>query len=451
VSQIPAVIISIASALLLSRGGTRGAADKDVLRQLGRHPQALATVAVLMALFALVPGLPFVPFMTGAALLAAAAQARRRAVRREMAAAVPDGVRADPPRARSMGDMLDIDDIHVEFSPDLVGMVLDPATGLDARIANMRAHVATHFGLILPEIRLTDDPLLGAGRYRIRIQGVEQAADRLAPDQVLVLLGGGEAAVGPGDDVDEPVYGAPARWIAPEGQEQAILAGATVVGPTEVLATHLLEVVKRNFARLLSLKALRRLLAECTNLSDPARAEANRKLLDELVPDKVPVDLLLAVLRLLLEERVSIRNLPLILESVAEARGLPGPEPVCEHVRRRLGFQLVADLRRADGTVPLLQLAPEWEEAFRAHQVEGERGAIDVALPPDKFNRLAGNVAEKVARAGEKGVFPAVVTSARRRRFLRAALAAKGIAAPVLSYEELGTEIRPAIVGLVAA
>jgi len=452
VSQIPAVIISIASALLLSRGGTKGAADKDILRQLGRHPLALGTVAVLMALFALVPGLPFVPFMVGAGILAATGYNRHKTLAREAMALRPEGVaKTSAPAHKSMGDLLDIDDIHVEFSPSLVAMVLDPATGLDARIVNMRNHVATVYGLILPEIRLTDDTTLAAGSYRIRIQGVEQARDVLHPNQVLALLGGEDAAIPPGGDVREPVYGAPARWIPEAAQEAAILAGATVVGPTEVLATHLLEVVKRNFARLMSLKALRRLLEECTNLSDTARAEANRKLLDELIPDKVPVDMLLAVLRLLLEERVSIRNLPLILESIAEARGMPGPELVCEHVRRRLGFQLVAELKRPDGTLPLLQLAPEWEESFRAHQVEGERGAVDVALPPEKFNRLAGNVSETVARAAEKGVFPAVITSARRRRFLRTALAAKGIAAPVLSYEEIGADARPAIVGLVAA
>jgi flagellar biosynthesis protein FlhA len=451
VSQIPAVIISIASALLLSRGGTKGAADKDILRQLGQHPAALGTVAVLMALFALVPGLPFVPFMIGAALLGGAAWMRRRTQATEAAAEMTGVALVEPPRARSMGDMLDIDDIHVEFSPELVSMVLDPATGLDARIANMRAHIATGYGLILPEIRLTDDATLAEGMYRIRIQGVEQAADRLYPDQVLALLGGDAVAIPPGGDVKEPVYGAPARWISRVQQEEAVLAGATVVAPAEVLATHLLEVVKRNFARLLTLKALRRLLAETVNLSDPIRAEANRKLIEELIPEKVPVDLLLPVLRHLLDERVSIRNLPLILEAIAEGRGLGPPEAVCEHVRRRLGFQLVADLRRPDGSVPLLQLAPEWEDTFRAWQVEGERGGGDVALPPDLFNRLTGTIAEKVARSGERGLFPALVTSSRRRRFLHAALAAKGMQTPVLSFDELGTEARPAIIGVVAA
>jgi flagellar biosynthesis protein FlhA len=124
-------------------------------------------------------------------------------------------------------------------------------------------------------------------------------------------------------------------------------------------------------------------------------------------------------------------------------------ELICEHVRQRLGFQLVAELKRADGTLPLIQLTPEWEETFQTYQLEGNNG--DVALPPDKFNRLAGNIAEKVARAGETGVFPALVTSSRRRRFLRTVVGAKGVNVPVLSYEEIGLEARPAMVGVVAA
>lgn len=449
VSQIPAVIISIASALLLSRGGAKGAADRDLFQQLGKYPSALATVALLMGLFALVPGLPILPFLAGAAVLGAAAwYMRREAQRQAVRAAMQMQGPVEAPRRKPLGDVLDLDDIHVEFAGDLVGMVLDPATGLDARIANMRTHVAAAYGLILPEIRLTDDGLLPPGSYRIRIQGVEQARDRLFPERILALIADNREILPEGEDVREPVYGAPARWVESALQEEAALAGSTVVGPTEVLATHLLEVIKRNFGRLMTLKALRRLLEELTNLSDPARADANRKILDELIPERVPVDLLLAVLRLLLEERVSIRNLPLILEAIAEVRGQNNPEAICEHVRQRLGFQIVAEVRRDDGTVPLLQLAPEWEETFTSHQIDGQRGA-DVALPPETFNRLAGNVAEKVARAGEGGVFPALVTTARRRRFLRTVLGAKGITAPVLSFEELGSDARPALVGLV--
>lgn len=345
--------------------------------------------------------------------------------------------------------MLDLDEIHVEFAPDLVAMVLDPATGLDARIANMRTHVATTFGLILPEIRLTDDALLPPGTYRIRIHGVEQARDLLHPDMVLALTAEG-VETPDGLVVKEPVYGAPARWIPSRLQEDMVFQGATVVTPAEVLATHLLEVLKQNFSRLLTLRALRRLLDEVVNLSDANRASANRRMIEDLIPDKVPVDLLLAVLRLLLEERVSIRNLPLILEAIAEVRlSQPNAEAITEQVRQRLGFQLVSALRRADGSISLIQLAPEWEDAFVTYQIEGDRGQGDVALPPEAFNRLAGGLVSVIAAATEAGHNPAVVSSTRRRRFIRTVMAAKSLSTPVLSFEEIGLEARPALVGTV--
>ena len=447
VSQIPAVIISVAAALLLARGGAVGATDISFFAQLGRYSGALGTVSLLMALFAIVPGMPFFPFMVGAVLLGFAAF---QAHRRSLAAPVQTDVAPQPTKQKSIGDVLDFDEIHIEFAQNLVGMVLDPATGLDTRISNMRNHVAASYGLILPEIRLTDEAGLPPGTYRIRLQGVERVRDKLMPDRVLVLLAEGVSAPD-GLDVREPVYGAPARWIRPDHQEDAALSGLTVVSPPEVLATHLLEVIRGNLARLLSLRGLRRLFDEFSRVSDPARSEANRRLLDELVPEKVPVDLLLTVLRLLLEERVSIRNLPLILEATAEARGMGSPEAVCEHVRQRLGFQLVAELKREDGTIPLIQLAPEWEKTFAAHQIEGERGLRDVALPPEQFSKLANALADRLNRAAENGNYPAVVTSTLRRRFVRTVMGAKGLTAPVLSYEEIGMEARPALLGVVPA
>ncbi|NUH66775.1 flagellar biosynthesis protein FlhA [Sulfitobacter sp. S0837] len=451
VSQIPAVVISIASALLLARGGAQGATDLAVFSQLGKHPAALATVAVLMVMFALFPGLPFLPFVLGGAGLGTAAFMMYRAEKRK--AALPDLAQTEDiiPREKPLGDVLELDDIHVEFSPDLVNMVLDPGTGMDARIANMRTHVASVFGVILPEIRLTDHPGLPIGTYVLRIQGVEQARAQLNPDQILALIPEDGSALPSGVETTEPVYGAPARWINSRDQEDAALAGVTLVTPTEILATHLLEVVKRNFSRLLTLKSLRRLLSEMVNISDPGRAEANRKLLDELIPDKVPIDVLHAVLRLLLDEQVSIRNLPLILEATAEARGQNAqPEAICEHVRQRLGFQLVAEMRRADGTLPLVQLAPEWEETFATYQVDGQRG-LDIALPPDLFNQLAEKASEKLNDASQNGIYAALVTNTRRRRFLRTVMRAKGISNPVLSFEEIGLDARPALVGVVAA
>jgi len=452
VTQIPAVIISIASALLLARGGAKESTDRTLVAQMGKFPAALTTVAFLMVLFSIIPGLPFIPFIAGGITLGAAAYASSKKIK--ATAVAENSISSEPaiPTEKPLGDILDIDDVHVEFAPDLVNMVLDPGTGLDTRIANMRTHIASTFGLILPEIRLTDDPSLPPGSYVLRIQGVEQARARLNPEQILALIPEGGDNLPTGEDVKEPVYGAPARWINPNDQEQVALAGVTIVTPAEILATHLLEVIKKNFARLLTRKSLRRLLDEMVNLSDPNRAEANRKMLDEMIPDKVPIDSLHSVLRLLLEEQVSIRNLPLILEATAEARlSLTQPEAICEHVRQRLGFQLVADMRREDGTIPLIQLAPEWEDTFTTYQIESDRGGLDVALPPDLFNHLTSSVSERLNEAADNGIYPAIVTTTRRRRFLRTVMSAKNVGNPILSFEEIGLEARPSLVGVVAA
>jgi flagellar biosynthesis protein FlhA len=422
-----------------------------MLRQLGGHPAALGTVALLMALFAFVPGLPFLPFILGSLCLAGTGfvVGRRRNMQSDNDTEPEPAV--GPVKPETIGDILDLDDIHVEFSTDLVNMVLDPSTGLEARVENIRRHVATGFGVILPEIRLTDAPELPDGTYIIRLHGVEQARDRLYPDQTLALIPDDDCILPDGIDVDEPVYRAPARWIAPTAADDAAVSGATVVGPAEVLATHLLEVIKLNLSRILGMRSLRRLLDELTNLSDPARAAANKRMIDELIPEKISPEVLLSVLRLLLEERVSIRNMPLILDAIAELRGSgQSPETICEHVRQRIGFQLVAELRREDGTIPLLQLAPEWEDLFVQYQIEPGNTA-NVALPPKDLNRLATAISERIARLGETGVYPALVTSSHRRRYLRSLLASKSIPNAVLSYDELGIDAKPALVGTVAA
>lgn len=450
VTQIPAVIISIAAALLLARGGAIGATDLAITTQLGRHPAALATVAVLMVLFALVPGLPFLPFLMGGAILGGLAFWVHRSNAANEAEALEEKPLAQP-RERPIGDVLDLDDIHVEFAPDLVDMVLDPANGLDSRITNMRTHIAKSFGMIMPEVRLTDDALLMDGTYVLRFHGVEVARGVLHPDLMLALIPDDTAALPSGQDVEEPVYGAPARWIQHSTREEAQLNGLTVVSPSEVLATHLLEMIKRNLGRLLTMKSLKRLLDELCSLSNPSRAEANRTLIDQIIPDKVEIDTLLQVLKLLLDEQVSIRNFQLILEAIAETRGQgQSAEAICEHVRQRIGFQLVASMRREDGTIPLVHLASDWEKRFSECEIANDRGTPDVALSPKDFEILAARIAEELARVGKKGLFPALVAPGRRRRFLRSILTAKGISNPVMAFEEIGIDAKPALVGTVS-
>ncbi|MDA7430273.1 flagellar biosynthesis protein FlhA [Primorskyibacter aestuariivivens] len=451
VTQIPAVIVSIASALLLAKGGNTGSADIAVFAQIGQHPSALLAVSGLLFCFAVLPGLPLAPFLIGSLLFAAIGIWRLQRPDPDVMAP-DDEEQSELARENPIGDILALDDIHVEFAVDLVDMVLDPAAGLDLRISNMRKHVASSFGVIIPEIRLTDNASLSPGTYVIRIQGVEQSRAQLHPDLVLALVSESPDALPNGQDVHEPVYGAPARWIKPHEAEDLALDGVTIVTPNEVLATHLLETIKANFSRLFTLKSLRQLLDEMVNLTDPARSESNRKLFDEVIPDKVPMDVLLGVLKCLLDEQVSVRNLPVILEAIAEARKVTQhPEGICEIVRQRLGFQIVSQLRREDGSVPLIQLATEWEDVFTHYQVEADNNGLDVALPPEVFTKFTQSMVEQIDQASQKGLVAPIITSSRRRRFVRKIAKAKGLSTPVISFEELGLEATPALVGTIAA
>ena len=449
VSQIPAVIISIAAALLLSKGGVLGSTDKALFDQLAEYPAAIITVAMMMGVFALLPGMPFVPFMAGAAALGAFAYyvQQRAALKKEEEDAIP--AEPEAPQEESLGDILNLDEIHIEFSPTIIPTCMDSESGLDKRIAKIRKYIAAEFGFIVPAIRLTDNNSLPDNEYVIRIHGVEVARSMLDPNSVLVLTREDVSLNIQGKDVKEPVFGAPARWIPSDRQEDAVILGLPVVEPAEVAATHLLEVVKSNFGRLMTRRALRRIFDEFIATSDQAKAESNRKIIDEFVNDTTPFDLVQAVLRLLLEERVSIRNLPVILESISEGRSaLTSPEQIAEYVRQRIGFQFISKLRDSEGHLPLIQLSPEWEELFSQNETEQQNGTSDIALSPSDFNRLASTVREKISNAITGGAFPAVVTSAKRRRFLTTVLSAKGIRNPVISYEEIDPSERPAILGV---
>jgi len=453
VSQIPSVIISIATALLLSKGGAHGAADKALVTQLGAHPKALTTVGGLMILFALAPGLPAVPFMIGGALLIGGGFLTQRTQNEAAAKPDTDALPAPPVAAeKPMGDAIDLDDLHIAFSPDLISIITDPGTGLESRITALRRHLATELGFVMPEVRITDEPTIEKSTYEIRIHGVKVASDTLKPGKLLVLLPDDDKQSksfdAPGENAREPVYGAAARWIDPDHRDAAAIRGLPIITPIEVLATHLMETVQGNLDRLFTRRTLRKLLDAYVTPSDPDRAKANQQLLDEFLPEKVSMDMLQAVLRLLLAERVSIRNLQLILEAISEVTA-PGlaPEAIVEHVRRKIGYILTAPLVDATGTLPLIQLDPSWEALFARHELDLGGGATDVALPPQEFNRLAQSVQEKLNAASLTGRYAAIATSAYRRRFVREALAAKGVRNPVLSFEEIGHSVRSSLLG----
>jgi len=449
VSQIPAVIVSVAAAILLSKGAAAGSADKVMMAQLAAHPAAIATVGGIMSAFAFFPGLPFIPFFFSAmSLFAGAYFLHKERVDRALAADNEVG-ETTLETEKPLGDLIDVDEIHVEFSGDLVPLALDAIDGLEPRIKKIRNYVASEFGFIVPPIRLTDNLDLRAGEYEIKIQGVGAAKSQLSPECILVLTEGPGDAPFNGEDVEEPVYGAPARWIAKSERERAVELGYAVIEPAEVISTHLLETIKSNFDKLVTRRAVRRIFDEYVKTSDQERAAANRRILDEFIPEKLPIDLVQSVFRLLLTEAAPIRNLPVVLEAIAEAKNsVNTPEQITEYVRQRIARNFTHKIMSDDGSLPLIQLSLDWEEIFTAHEVVNESSLVDIALPPHEFNRLADSISEKLKQAASNRLFPAIVTLATRRRFVSTVLRAKGIRNPVFSYDEIDPQSNPALVGV---
>lgn len=451
VSQIPAVIISVAAGLLLSKGKADGRMDFSLFAQIAQYPAAIMAVAGIMVIFAFFPGLPFVPFMGGAIILGfigfKSLQGQEKAAEQAATDALPA---PKAPKAPSLADALDIDEISVELATNLVPSIMHEDFGFDQRIQKIRMYIATEYGFILPAIRLTDNALLDNGSYRIKIQGAETATQILKPLQVLALIDANEHPEIKGTNTREPVFNAPARWVDKTNEDELMMLGATVIAPIEVLATHLLEIIQDNFGKLLTRRTLRKTLDTFKDVTDSDRAVSNQKILDEFIPDKVPMELLQGVLRLLLEERVSIRNIPLILEVVAEGRGvMTTTEQIADFVRHRMSFQFMTKLRDEQGRLPIVQVGPDWEMKFEKHETPSADGAPrNIALSPDDFNAFAKDIRTHLDNSARNGSYAAVATSAKRRRFVRSVLSAKGIRNPVISYEEISTSERPAILGI---
>ncbi|PHR92193.1 MAG: flagellar biosynthesis protein FlhA [Robiginitomaculum sp.] len=450
VSQIPAVIISIAAALLLAKGKEEGTVDKAIFKQFAAHPAALGSVTSVMVVFAFFPGLPFMPFMLGALGFGYATYRTTKTQNQaKLDAEKPVTSLSEEPEKETMGDVLNLDEIHLVLSKELVPIAMDAETGFDKRVEKIRKYIATEFGFILPAVRLTDNAQLPTETYKVYIQGTEVASSILKPGHVMALMEENDHPEIMGTQFREPVYQASARWVEKSHRDELVMHGLAIIEVEEVLATHLLEIIQANFTKLLTRRSLYETLDAFKNVTDLDRANSNKKILDEFIPDKVPMDTFQGVLRQLLSERVSMRNIPLILETIAEVKPVMNSiEQIAECVRQRISFQFIAKMRDDQGRLPLVQLGPDWENLFTKHEIKQEGGNVDIALPPDEFKRLADAVSEKLDSSAAQGNYAAIATSARRRRFIKTVMAAKGIRNPVISYEEIPPNERPVILAV---
>ncbi|WP_134682417.1 flagellar biosynthesis protein FlhA [Paracoccus ravus] len=448
VSQIPSLITSMAAALLLSRGGSNQNTAEMVFRQFSSNWQVPALAGGGLFVVGLVPGMPFLIFLAFSGALAVISwrvhQNETRSHNRENMQAVPD----EKSVSARIGDIIDTEEICVEIGTGLIASALDGSRGLGQRISSLRIHIARSFGLILPDVRITDAAGLGDSEYTIRLHGVLRGRGVLRAHSALALGNENTLLQIAGENVQEPVYGTAAKWIVPEKQDEAAISGATVVSPMEVLSTHLMEVVKSNLAALLSLSSMQRMIRELCEVSDNHRAQINQRFFDMMIPEKVPPETLLFVLRGLLDEQLSIRHLGLITEAVYEARSASLPEDLYEQVRRRIRSQICEQYTAHDGHLEILHLHPEWEgELSRAES--GGAKTSGSALPQLQRKLTDAVRAAATSQAAVQNLILAVPD--HRRRLIRTILGQSGVQIPVIGLDEIDPGLKLRLRGVVAA
>ena len=437
VTQIPGVIISIAAGLLLARSGLTEKTGNVLVQQIAQFPSALLVVSGVLLIFALSPGMPFVPFLllgTGAGIGYLLVKKTKNTRNERVVEATQS---EETSSATSIRDMLEVDDIHLEISQNIISDIFNPATGLEPRIDGLRQHIARSYGLLLPEVRITDNPALENDHYRIWIQGAEAARGQVKSHHFLLLEQLDNHNFDAAISVEEPVFRTPAIWVPNTQKEQLRDQGLNPISVVEVISTHLSEAIKGNLQKLLTRRQLNELLDAMCEVSDAQKAESNRRLVSELIPDRITKELLLTVLSALLEEEVTIRNLPKIIEAVSQVLDYENSsDAIIEKVRQSLKEQITETLKVDAEMPPLVQMDPEWEEIFLKHS-NVSKGYPQVALPKQVLEHLISEIVETHRKLETEGSRFLLLASEVRRRFLFRILQSRSIKGSVLSYEEV--------------
>ncbi|WP_420331945.1 flagellar biosynthesis protein FlhA [Oceanicaulis alexandrii] len=445
VSLIPALIVSLAAGLLVSKAGVDGAAEEAVFGQLSANPAAMGMVSGTSLAIGLLPGMPLIPFALMAAgsgaLAWQSAQKRDKAVVNEAAEAVAQEAAAAPdPQDAPIEDTLHIDELKIELGYALLPLINDvEGRRLTDQIKALRRNLAQDSGFVLPSVRIVDNMQMPGEQYVLRVKEMEAGVGELKINQILAMNPSGAQVDLPGTHVKEPAFGLPATWIDEANREEATFRGYTLVDPAAVLVTHLTEILRDNMSELLS-------YAETENLLD-ALSPQHKKLLDEVTPGQVTRAGIQRVLQNLLKERVSIRDLAAIVEGVAEASGATNNlDAITEHVRSRLARQICYANRGPDGNLPVLSLSPQWEQAF-AEALIGDGERRQLALAPSKLREFVEVVRAAFDRAGMSGDVPVMLTSPHVRPYVRSLTERFRPQTVVMSQNEIHPSARLKTVG----
>ena len=439
VTQMPALIVSLSAGLLVSKGGTRGSAEQAVLRQLGGYPRAVSASALMMFVLAVMPGLPLVPFalLGGVMAFVGYSLPKKEAARQKKEEARKADERAQVDAKESVKESLKTAEIELALGSQLAVHLLGSRNELAHRVSKIRKKFAKQYGFVIPEIKLTDNLSIGPKGYQIRIHDTRVAHGELRLGELLVLEDKDRKLDVPGDEVVEPAFGMKALWISEAFADEVNRQGFKPVDNLSVLLTHLSEVIRINLAQLLSYKDMRGLLDRL----DPEY----KRLVDDLCPSQISYSGLLAILKILLAERVSIRNLHLILEAIAEiAPHVRRSEQVAEHVRVRLAQQICGDLSDS-GVLNVVRLGNRWDLAFHQSLKRDSKGdVVEFDADPRLIEQFATEASAAIRKFTEKGTNVVLAVTPEARPYVRMILERVFPTLPILSHVEVArsSEIR---------
>lgn len=444
VAQIPALIVSTAAGLLVTKSGMKGSAEKAILEQLGNFPHALGVTSGLLIAMALMPMIPAIPFLATGSIAGLLAYTLNAAKNKTATQAAKDKV--DPATQRTqeemLTDILQIDVLRLELGYELLPLIhYQKGHKITDQVKALRKQIAKDLGFVIPPVRIQDNLQLEPKEYVLKVKDIECARGKVEPNKFLVMESKGGALDIPGEDTKEPAFGLAAKWIEEQFKETANFKGYTVVDPPTVVITHLTEIIKDNITELLS-------ASETQKLVDGLSAE-HKKLVSDMIPAHLTLTGFQRVLQGLLNEAVSIRDLPTIVEAMSEVASTSSHViSLIENVRARLTKQICNMYESDTGYIPILVLSPKWEQIFMESLI-GTGDEKQLSLAPSQledFVKLIGTEYEKQLNKGET---PVLLTAAPLRPYVRSIIERFKAILPVISQNEIHAKAKIKTLGMI--
>ena len=447
VSQIPALIVSTAAGMLVTKGGVKGSIEKAVFGQLSAKPKSVGMVSFLLFCFVAVPGIPALPFLilaTITGLIAFVLQRKAQQTAKNNAEQAEAELADSPTLAEEpISQVLKIDFLRLELGYGLLQLINEGQEGqrLTDQIKALRRQMAIEMGFVMPAVRIQDNMQLAANNYIVRVKEIDAGNGDLRPNMLLVMDPRGEEITLTGETTTEPTFGLPATWIEESGREEALFRGYTVVDTPTVITTHLTEIIKDNMSDLLSYAETQKLLDELD--------KDHQKLIADIVPAQISVGGIQRTLQNLLQERISIRDLPTILEGISEACiqsrniGL-----ITEHVRSRLARQISDSNTDSEGIIQMITLSPEWEQTF-VEALVGTGEEIQLSMAPSRLQEFISAIRQTFERHAMMGEMPILLTSPPIRPFVRSIVERFRPSTIIMSQNEIHPKAKIKTVGQV--